>query len=301
MPMVVMCTPWPGKVLQGGAMIHDTMSPLPSRYRQAMLQPCNFSIAERFQDCCEVDDARNQVARACLDKKPQPDFLFFLDWDVLPPQHTLTRLWYHVRTRTEADIYAGVYCSKFTDPPDPLIFQQPGAGPFWDWTAGDVLTTEQHGIYFMPMGLTLIRVSLFQRMLDAGLVHGDGCDLDDEPWFKTVRTHEATDGGTLKVFQTEDSYFADKAKKVGCKIVVDTGIIAGHLDKNTGIIYHLPSDQGPIKRGRERFMSQGKQSKPEEYDPAIHRAYMEDGRTMAPLVKIVDDRQMVVGYTEIKS
>jgi SAM-dependent methyltransferase len=110
---------------------------------------------------------------------------------------------------------------------------------------GDLLTTEGHGITSVHMGLTLIRVSLFQRLIDAGLV--DAEPDGDEPFFKTVKE---IDGRGRTRQGTEDIYMCQKAMKIGAKILVDTSCLAGHIDKNQGVIWGLHPDCPPVKRAK---------------------------------------------------
>lgn len=246
---VAFCTPWPMKNVNG-RMVHEPMSPLWYRHKTQLSVPTCFNQVEFFIDGKEVGDARNHAARKCLNHDPQPAFLLFIDYDVLVPWDALTKLFFRARCFPDFDVYAGIYCLKGGNPPDPLIYRENGEGAFWDFTVGDLLTTQEHGIKATHMGLTLIRTSLFQRMLDHGCVHGDGTDLDDEPWFKTCQDKEFCKGGVMSKQSTEDLYFYQKAREVDCKIMVDTSVLAGHLDKNTGIIYGLPTDYGPVHRAK---------------------------------------------------
>ncbi len=65
--------------------------------------------------------------------------------------------------------------------------------------------------YTIPMGCTLIPVSIFSEM--------------SPPYFAT------TD------HLTQDSFFSQKARELGYKLLVDTTIKCGHLDVNTGKMY----------------------------------------------------------------
>jgi SAM-dependent methyltransferase len=247
-----------------GKLIYDPISPLWWRARSALSVPTNINLTDIMADGMEVGDARSRVAARCLEMKPRPEFLFFLDSDVLVPQDALTKLFYRARCRPDYDLYCGVYCCKWSNPPDPLIYGENGQGAIWDWAVGDILTTESHGVKSCHMGLTLLRVSAFQKLLDAGLAHGDGTDQGDEPFFCTINTSE-TKGGTHVLRRgTEDIYFCSKLVKAGGKVLVDTGVLAGHHDKGTGITYGLPLDDGPVKRAGWLPGKDGKRKDEEE-------------------------------------
>ncbi len=248
---VAICTPVPAHDV-GGRLVLDTISPLWHRHRHAMATPSNFNTCELVYDGLEVGVARSLCARRCLDLESKPSFLLFCDYDVLMPSDCLTKLFFRARTRPDYDIYAGVYCLKRAAMPEPLIYGEHGQGPLWDWTVGDILTTESHGVKSVHMGLTLIRVSLFQRLIDAGLVTGDGTDQEGTPFFKTVeRARQIKGGAAVTVHGTEDIWHCDLVARLGGKILVDTSVLAGHHDKATGITYGLPGhDGGPVDRAK---------------------------------------------------
>lgn len=247
---LAICTPLPMRRV-GDRLVHETISPLWHRARSALSMPSNINTFEVFADGMEVGEARSMVAAQCLAHEPPPTYLFFLDYDVEPSPDAVAKLFFRASTLPDYDIYAGVYCLKRPGCPEPLVYGDNGQGPIWDWTVGDLLTTESHGVKSVHMGLTLIRVSLFQRLKDAGLVHGDGTGLDDEPFFKTIHEErEVKNGRSTLRMGTEDIYFCDKVAKLGGKILVDTSVLAAHRDKNTGVAYGLPTGFGPAKRAK---------------------------------------------------
>jgi predicted SAM-dependent methyltransferase len=248
---VAFCSPHRKIRLPNGEEIVDTITVQWHRSRCALAYGTNINHVEFFCDGMEIGAARTRAARRCLEHKPTPQYLFFLDDDVLPNYDAFTKLFFHAQTKPEYDVFAGVYCCKGGNPPEPLIYSGDGGGPFWDWTVGDLLTTDGHGITGVHMGLTLIRTSLFQRMLDAG-VCTDGED-DETPWFKTVKgTWKTPEGAVQSRAGTEDLFFCKLLHdpKVQAKILVDTSVLAGHVDKNTGITWGIPDNSPPVLRAK---------------------------------------------------
>jgi hypothetical protein len=48
---------------------------------------------------------------------------------------------------------------------------------------------------------------------------------------------------------TDDLWFCKRAmEEADSKILVDTGILCGHIDNETGVVYTLPDDCLPMKR-----------------------------------------------------
>lgn len=254
-PCITICTPMPivDKVINDQTYrVHDTISPLWMRARNGLTFPTNINYNEIFADGMEVGVARSRAAALALEKGSA--FVFFLDYDVLPAYDAVTKLFYRARCYPDIDVFAGVYTVKRSNPPDPLIYTENGQGAFWDFAVGDLLTTEQHNIRATHMGLTLIRTDLFRRMKAAGLVGGDGTEQDNEPFFKTEKNERVhVDGASYLQLGTEDIYFYTKARQARCQIMVDTSVLAGHLDKETGVIYGLPNDfngRNPITRAK---------------------------------------------------
>jgi SAM-dependent methyltransferase len=233
---LAICTPH-----RGG---NDVVTVAWHRARNALHFGTNLATIEFFADGLEIGTARSGVARRCLEHDPRPEFLLFLDDDVISDTDAASKLLNHLRWRPDVDIAAGVYCCKGSNNPDPLIYAEDGAGPFWDWAVGDILTSEGHGITATHMGLTLIRVSLFQRMLDAGVVS------DEEDFFVTRNERERVNGTIRSHQSTEDIDFYTKARQVGVKILVDTSVLAGHQDKRTGTIYGLSPNSPPVQRAK---------------------------------------------------
>jgi hypothetical protein len=248
---VVMCTPLAKVTGPKGDLIFDPISPLWHRARAGIHMPTNINVCEVSADGMEIGEARSLIATKCLEMQPPPEFLFFIDSDVIVPHDAFTKLLFRARTYPDYDVFAGVYCLKNPSVPDPLIYTENGQGAFWDWAVGDILTTDQHGIGAVHMGLTLIRVSLFQKMIDAGLVHQNGAVMDDEPFFFTGNFRNDEPGKARLQVGTEDIYFCHKVRQLGAKILVDTSVLAGHHDKATGITYGLPwEDNSPWKRAK---------------------------------------------------
>lgn len=242
---VAFCSPHRKIRLPNGEEILDTITVDWHRKRTGLSTGTNINFVEFFADGMEIGEARDGVARRCLEHDPRPEYLLFLDDDVLPEFDAFTKLFFRLKTMPQYDIACGVYCCKWSNPADPLIYAGDGGGAFWDWAVGDLLTTEQHGISSVHMGLTLIRVSLFQRMLDAGVVN------DETPFYKTVKENYRDKQGIMRNRSgTEDIWFCKLASQVGAKIIVDTSVLAGHVDKQKGITWGLPVDSPPVQRAK---------------------------------------------------
>ncbi len=210
------------------------------RARTALAIPPGHAPVEIFADGMEVGVARCSAVNAAREAGLR--FLLFIDWDTLIPPDALIKLSYFLDNNPDYDIATGMYCMK-TIPPFPLIWKDWGQGVFFDFTLGDVL---KEGIIGIPMGCTLIRLSLFDKMPHT----------PENPWFQTVDKPVFCGGQWGRMMMTEDLWFTrrfttevDTAHK---KIMVDTSIWCEHICHTTGRRYTLGEDSLPVRRARAR-------------------------------------------------
>ena len=198
--------------------------------RKELLDPLTTTVVNRWSLGHTVDDARNTSAEWAVDAGH--DFIFFLDWDCVCHPETLHHLVQRMLNYPEYDVASAVYCCRHRNYPAPLVYFGDDFKIGYNWTVGDVLTSEEHGLTGFGCGAMLIRTSLFPKL--------------SKPWFKT--TKPLSGGG-----ETEDLYFLKKARQeVGAKFLADTSLLPWHIDPATGISYNLPHDSLPITRWRER-------------------------------------------------
>jgi hypothetical protein len=207
------------------------------RHRMALNVPYGYNAAELACDGFEVGEARTKVVGRC--REIGADWLLFIDYDVLVPPFAFKQLMYRTVTHPDYDVFAAVYCVK-EHPTIPIIYRKWGEGPCWDWTIGDVL--DAVGV---PMGCTLLRLSLFDRLPNT----------PEKPWYKTHDLSEgnplddSTQGIDVRGTVTEDLWFCKRAvEEAGCKLLVDTRVICGHINNKTGEIFNLPEDCPPVRR-----------------------------------------------------
>lgn len=252
---IAICTPIPFVPRPGGGLIKERISVDWHRCRQGLAMPTNIVVMELAADGMEVGVARNSAVQRILEAPTKPEFLFFIDYDVLLPHDALTKLLYRARHFPDYDILCGVYCSK-SALPEPLIYKGEGGGPFWDWSMGDLVfdLTSCH------MGLTLIRTSLFERMTHT----------EELPWFLTRNDRGIVNGKMVSNRGTEDIHFCKRAREeVGAKIMADTSVLAGHMDMSSGTVYGLPNDSMPVRRAKWRNMGKEGPMDPQAAKKAI--------------------------------
>jgi hypothetical protein len=184
----------------------------------------------------EVAEARNICAQFVLDHKIE--WLYFRDDDTVAPPDAINKLF-----SDKLPIVGGNYMSK-QQPPHHLILQGGYLAGYDEWRMGEVIECDNIG-----MGMTLIHHDVLKKIEDE----------KGRPWFKTIHCLGENDiqdiapGGAR---MTEDVYFCTKARAVGYKIHVDTGVQGVHIDvkSNTKYYYHPGLEAGCWEQDDGRVM-----------------------------------------------
>ncbi len=147
-----------------------------------------------------LDRSRNLCVKALL--KKEPDYVFFMDSDMVFKPNTLLEL-----IRQDKDIISGVYCYK--RPPHPPVLSLIDAGgsqtyKIMDYPRGKLFKVDGCGA-----GCLLVKSKVFRAV--------------EEPWFK------------MRMGLSEDLYFGLKAAKSGFEIWADGGVECGHLSEYISI------------------------------------------------------------------
>jgi hypothetical protein len=162
------------------------------------------------------------------------EYIMCFDDDTVPPAHAIQSLWYVLSQHPEAAICGGIYCSK-EDKPSPLVFKELGAGPFWNWTLGDIFPCKSLGL-----GCMMVRMSALKAL--------------PKPWF--LDFSKSDPGRKEKVGEieiaitgdtgTDDSYLCQKMTEAGHVILAHGGVLPMHIGED-GRQYVLPEDSYPIQ------------------------------------------------------
>ena len=107
---VAVCTPIPFVRNSLGILVKDKISVDWHRARMGMGTPTNIVMCELAVDGKEVGEARDCAVKTAQTQPRKPEFLFFIDYDVLVPHDALTKLLMRARSFPKYDIVAGVYC-----------------------------------------------------------------------------------------------------------------------------------------------------------------------------------------------
>lgn len=162
------------------------------------------------------------------------EYAMFIDDDTLIPNYSIQQLHYHLSQNPDVAVCGGIYCTK-TEFPEPIVFKELGAGPFWKWSIGDVFECKGLGT-----GCMMIRCEALKSL--------------SKPWFSEPKEAPvgeiATFNGTeIEVGlreSTDDLYFCRKLTEAKWKILAHGGILPVHIGQE-GKFYTLPVDSWPCK------------------------------------------------------
>jgi hypothetical protein len=171
----------------------------------------------RDHDGGKIAEVRNGIVDAVLkyDRDVQEvSHLFWVDDDVLVFPGCLIQL-LKCSEQYKAEIVSGVYFTKQAVS-RPLVYpkRNESSDIFWP--------NRQYPVFGHGMGLTLVEVGVYRRMLDLGLP----MDCYGRPqWYHTTKLMDEVyedEKGIIHLGSTEDFYFLDHAEKLGYQPYIDT-------------------------------------------------------------------------------
>ncbi len=184
----------------------------------SLLTPTNSSSTEIFRRSVPLDEAQTQMAEQALELGAE--YILFIEDDTEPPSNAIVELGRVLKT-TDAMACGGIYTTR-TDAPEPLVYQGPGQGSFWNWKAGDIFQC-----WSMGFGCMMLKTEVFRLM--------------PKPWFKTINTLEearkypdvcpnAWERDWKQIGVTSDMFFFTKFGKMGLKLMAHGGVLPKHWD-----------------------------------------------------------------------
>jgi hypothetical protein len=156
-------------------------------------------------ECHVVSLARHKLADAAI--KLNPDYLFWVDDDVIPPTDCLVRMLAH-----NLPFVSGLYFSRQA-PYQPQMYhrvpEQGGYAPIVEYPHGLVQAD------VVGAGCSLVAGDVYKRL--AALPVRYAGDVPLSPWYEFF------------TMQGEDFYFCERLRDIGVPVMVDTTIQCVHL------------------------------------------------------------------------
>lgn len=159
-------------------------------------------------------------------------YILFLDADVFLPYGAVSKLMSNMNE--DVKIVSGVYYKKNAKPFEPVVYEQWGAGPYFDIKNKKGLVN----IHTAGMGCVMIDLDIFDKF-----------DAQNIPYFKQDWIHIRDNGMATNVPLGEDYWFFDKAQKLGFKSKCDADVKCGHYDVKARQMW----DENGIHRFNEDF------------------------------------------------
>jgi len=182
-----------------------------------------------------VDHAREKLAEDALnaaDKQPnKKHWVLWIDSDLLFEPTDIIALTREFRRHTDfIDGIAGVYADRWKH----------GTALMSDDTCHEILEGVDYEpgdiveVGNPPMGFFMHEVRLFREL--------------ERPWFQCSSPHTCltSEGGSPG---GEDLYFFQKIREQGFRLWVHTGVIAGHIDRDTGRVFYPVSAPNLVATG----------------------------------------------------
>lgn len=154
------------------------------------------------------DHARNSAVQHMLNLG-LPDWIFFLDSDVVPPPDTILRLMAH-----NQPIVSGIYCRRSNPVAIPVMIKDK------QWVTQYPENT-LFEVDLVGAGCLLIHKSVFSRLPRQ--------DRPGHPWFDWRVNLQGIQGVDVDSCLSEDFTFCHHARKHGYKILIDTSIMCRHI------------------------------------------------------------------------
>ena len=201
--------------------------------------PTNFTWSQFYIDKREVGRARNMFAWKAMEEHVR--YLFFWDEDVIPPVFGLKSLLFQLENHPEWTVATGIYAVKMW-PPEPLVYQEWGQGPSYNWRLGEVFP-----IVFSGLGFTLIRVQDLVNLAPQVEQYEDRNPWSGQPvtvprFFNTQSSIEISETEQTRLGSTEDAPFYHLLQDSGLIAVADANVMCAHYDSGNNRFYTVPQE-----------------------------------------------------------
>lgn len=189
--------------------------------RRSLSTPLGASVV----DIWETDQSNNiaEMRNILVKKALQLDarYIFFIGDDTLPPPHAFMQMYTRMKNNPDIKVTTGLYTSR-SYPPQPFIWRDWMAGPYYDWHVGEFFKVDWAGCDCL-----LIDMEVFKTL--------------PEPWF-SIDYVFGPEQDRPHLLSTEDIYFYEKLRAHHIQPWCDAGVQCVHQDRNTKAAFYLPQD-----------------------------------------------------------
>ena len=178
--------------------------------------------------------ARDQMTRRALEL--DPEYIFYWDDDVLLDPHTFYKMHNMLERHPDVGLLTGVVCTR-EDPTEPMIYQESGAGAWWDFSIDPNHPPED--IFSAGGGCLMVRTEAVKKMTP--------------PYWQDCLGGTEQPGAEGRSVWGHDVYFISKLRREsGMRTCVMGSVLCGHFDMEKQKEYTLPKDSPPYRKlGRQ--------------------------------------------------
>lgn len=200
--------------------------------------PMGMSISWILCKDTRRGEQRDALVQRALDMGAE--WLMFIDDDTVIPNYAIQQLHYQLNQHPDVAVIGGIYCTK-SEFPEPLVFQELGGGPFWDWKLGEIFECKGIGA-----GCMMVRSSAIKDI--------------PKPWFRdtndapigVIENHNGVEAASIGNGFTDDLFFCKKVIESGWKILAHGGVLPVHIGQD-GKEYSLPIDSYPCREYKKQL------------------------------------------------
>jgi hypothetical protein len=204
--------------------------------------PLNVSMSYLVKTGVRSPIARQIMTQEAI--RAGAKYVFYVDDDTLIPPLGLYTLYNFMERNPHAGAVSGVYTTR-ENPPEPLIYQEHGAGCAWDFEMGPDAQPEL--IFGAGAGCLLARVEAIQAWM---------AENPELPIWADQRDLPADGDDEGRVMWGHDVRFCRELNKAGWPVYVDGRVLCGHYDIRTGRVFDVPEDAPGFEKVRQRLAEQ---------------------------------------------
>ena len=160
------------------------------------------------------------------------DYMMWLDDDTISPNFAVQWLHRELANRPDAGVCGGIYCTKEAVP-QPLVFDEIGGGPTYNWTVGEAFECKG-----LATGCMMVKSSILKDIPKPWFRDHNEAPVGQTTEYNGIQVPLAKSGGT------DDLYFCQKVTDAGYKIIAHGGVLPVHVGQD-GKRYTLPLDTYP--------------------------------------------------------
>lgn len=178
-------------------------------------------------------------------------YIIFWDDDVIPPADAVYKLYNFMEKNPKVGITASV-CTTRGPIVEPVVYKAHGDGCTWDFECGPDAIPEQ--IFASGGGFVIVRAAAVTDVIEKMKAENNGQEVPVWADEQILSDYEDKARGITKrsIFWGHDVRLYRILQEAGWYACVHGGVLCGHLDINSGVVYELPADAPGFQKVKDR-------------------------------------------------